>query len=131
MKKLTLGFMFVMFSFSGFAQEMTCLDKLLPYSRFSGHHTVLKEEWYDGKDVLDFESARAAVTFLTNSKLLCRPGEAVIKIEPVCGTIVPDISQSNSCFVFTNLGHFVINRDNGRNTNFIFTKDKKFSGQPD
>jgi hypothetical protein len=131
MKNVCFGFMFVMLSLSAFAQEITCLDRLLPFSRFSGHHTIAKEEWYDGKDALDIESAASAVTFLANSKLLCRPNEVVIKIEPVCGPMIADLPQSNTCFVFTNLGHFLIIRDNGRNTNIIFTKDKKFSGQQD
>lgn len=131
MKKLSTGFLLLTFCFSGFAQEMSCLDKLLPYSRFSGLHSVTKDEWYDGKDALDPESAKNVVTFLVNSKLLCRAGEFVIKLEPTCAYLLPDIPQSNSCFVYTNFGHFLVNRDNGRNVNLIFTKDKRFSGPAD
>lgn len=131
MKKTGLGLLLLMFTFISYAQEMSCLDKLLPYSRFSGLHTMTKAEWYDGKEALDAESARQAVTFLINSKLLCKPNEVVIKIEPVCQSLIADISQSNSCFVFTNVGHFLMNRDSGRNTNLIFSKDKKYSDQMD
>lgn len=131
MKKMCVGLLLLITSVSSFAQGMTCLEKLLPYSRFSGLHTVSKEEWYDGKEVLDSEGAKAAITFLIHSKLFCQPGESIIKIEPVCSQQIEDIQQSQSCFVYTNLGHFVLNRDNGRNINFIFTRDKRFSGQLD
>lgn len=118
-----------MISLSTFAQEITCLEKLLPYNRYSGVHQVTKDEWTDGKEVLDVEGARTALMFLTNSKLLCRQNEITIKVAPVCGQQLADLPQSNSCFVFTNLGYFIISRDFGRNTNFIFSKDKKFSEQ--
>jgi hypothetical protein len=128
MKKFCLGLLLLITSASGFAQVMTCLEKLVPYSRFAGHHTVAKEEWYDGKEFLDADGAKAAITFLLHSKLLCKTNEVVIKIEPACSHQIEDIQQSLSCFVYTNLGHFVLNRDNGRNINLIFTRDKRFSG---
>lgn len=126
MKILSLGLLFLLFSTAGFAQ-VTCLDKLLPSSRYSGLHHMTRDEWNDGKDVLDAESARAALTFLTNSKLLCGPKDVVIKVEAECTSVIKDIPQSNTCFVFTNLGYFILSRDTGRNVNFIFTKDKSFS----
>lgn len=127
MKKLTILFIVFILHASAFAQELTCLDKLLPFSRHSGMHQLAKEEWYDGKEGLDAESAKAALTFLTNSKLLCKPNEIAIKVFPVCSSIIADLTQSNTCFVYTNVGYFVISRDNGRNVNFIFSKDKRFS----
>lgn len=115
------------FSIASFAQEMTCLDKLLPFNRYSGLHQVTKDEWSDSRDVFDAETAKNVMTFLTNSKLLCRQGEVVIKVQAECSTTVPDLAQSYSCFIFTNVGYFVITRDNSRNFNFIFSKDKRFS----
>lgn len=114
-------------SATAFAQEMTCLDKLLPFNRYSGLHQLVKEEWTDAKEGLDAESARGALTFLTNSKLLCKTNEMVIKIDPVCTLTITDLPQSNSCFIFTNLGYFVVTRDSGRNVNFIFSKDRRFA----
>lgn len=127
MKKLTILFIVFILHASAFAQELTCLDKLLPFSRHSGMHQLAKEEWNDGKEGLDAESAKAALTSLTNSKLLCKPNEIAIKVFPVCSSIIADLTQSNTCFVYTNVGYFVISRDNGRNVNFIFSKDKRFS----
>lgn len=127
MKKALIVFIAFTLSASAFAQEMTCLDKLLQLNRYSGFHQLVKEEWTDAKEGLDAESAKAAVTFLANSKLLCKTNEMVIKVEPVCSSIVADLPQSNSCFVFTNLGYFIATRDNGRNVNFIFSKDKRFA----
>jgi hypothetical protein len=118
------------FSLSAFAQELTCLDKLLPFNRHSGLHQVLRDEWSDGKEVLDTEGAEAALKFLTNSKLLCRTGEVVVKLAGTCSQTVADLPQSNTCFIFTNLGYFVLSRDNVRNINFIFSRDKRFSEQP-
>lgn len=126
MKRLSIGILLVLFSSVGFAQQMTCLDKLLPYNRHSGLHQLTKEEWTDGLETLSAENAKVAVTFLTNSKLLCKTGEVVIKVDPICSFTVPDLPQSNTCFVFTNVGYFILSRDVGRNTNFIFSKDRRF-----
>lgn len=128
MKKLTLGFL-VLLSASAFAQELTCLDKLLPFNRYSGSHLLTKEEWTDNKDVLDSASAEAALKSLVGSKLLCKQTEVVVKVNPVCHTIISDIMQSNTCFIFTNVGYFSITKDNGKNINFVFNKDKRFSEQ--
>lgn len=127
MKKSFLGLFVLLFSTLSFASEITCLDKLLPFNRHSGLHQVTKDEWTDGKNTLDAETVKTAVHFLTNSKLLCRSGEVVIKVFPVCNQTIADLPQSNTCFVYTNLGFFVVSRDNGTNVNFIFSKDKRFS----
>lgn len=120
--------LFVLFSaLSAFAQDMTCLDRLLPFNRYSGLHQISRDEWSDGKEIMDAESAKNAITFLVNSKLLCRSGEFVLKVAPVCTTILADLTQSQTCFAFSNLGFLVVSRDNGRNINIIFSKDKKFS----
>lgn len=126
MNKLGIGFLFLLFSPIAFTQ-VTCLDKLLPANRYSGLHQLVRDEWNDGKEILDAESARNAVNFLTNSKLLCDPKDVIIKLEAECTPLVRDIPQSQTCFVFTNVGYFVLNRDSGRNINFIFSKDKTFS----
>lgn len=125
--KISFILMTIFFSLSGIAQEMTCIDKLLPYNRHSGLHQVTPDEWRDTRDVFDAETVKSALAFLTNSKLLCRNGEIAIKFQPECMTMIPDLPQSQSCFVFTNLGYFTITRDNARNLNFIFSKDKRFS----
>lgn len=126
MKKLTILFLIAL-SFSSFARELTCIDKLLPFNRNSGLHQVTKDEWNGTKEVLDTESAKEALNFLVNSKLLCKTGEVQIKVFPVCNLLTADIPQSNTCFAFSNLGYFVISKDNGKNINFIFSRDKKFS----
>lgn len=128
MNKLTLAF-FVFCSVSAFAQELTCLDKLLPFNRYSGSHLLTKEEWTDNKDTLDAESAQAALRSLVGSKLLCKQDEVLVRIAPVCHTVVADITQSNACFVYTNVGYFFITKDSGKNTNFVFSKDKRYSEQ--
>lgn len=114
-------------SLSTFATEITCIDKLMPYNRYSGLHQVTREELNDGKDNLDSETARTALAYLINSKLLCKSNEVAIKVYPVCTPVIGDIVQSNTCFVFTNLGYFILSRDGGRNVNFIFAKDKKYT----
>lgn len=130
MKYLSLILLAMLYTTVSFAQEINCVDKLLPYNRYSGLHQLTKDEWTDGKELLDAEGVKTAVTFLTNSKLLCKTNEVVIKVFPVCALTIADLPQSNSCFVFTNVGYFVVTRDTGRNTNFIFTKDKRFSELP-
>ena len=126
MKKLFIGLLGLTFSSLVLAQEMTCLDKLLPFNRHSGLHQITNDEWSDGKETLDSESAANALRFLTNSKLLCKTNEVTIKVQPICTATVADLPQSNICFTFTNVGYFVISRDNVRNINFIFSKDKRF-----
>lgn len=130
MKKTGIGLLLLILSSSSFAQGLTCLDKLLPYNRHSGLHQLTSDEWTDENEPLTPENASVAVTFLTNSKLLCRTGEVVIKLDPICGRTIQDLPESNSCFVFTNVGYFTLTRDHARNTNFIFTKDKRFSQAP-
>jgi hypothetical protein len=127
MKKISLIAIISLFSFSAFAQELTCLNKLLQYSRHSGLHQLSKEEWSDGKDYLDAEGARSAFKSLTGGKLMCKTGEVEIKIEPVCQQIIADLSASNICYLFSTLGYFIISKDNGSNVNFIFSKDKRFT----
>lgn len=125
MKSLT-ALLLCLFSFTTFAQEMSCLDKLLPFNRHSGLHMITRDEWNDGKETLNTENVTLALRFLINSKLLCQPNEVTIRVEPVCTQTVADLPQSISCFVFTNAGYFVATRDAGRNVNFIFSKDKRF-----
>lgn len=122
-----LAVTFLLFSKFSYSQSLTCLDKLLPYNKHSGLHQVTRDEWNDGKEGLDNESAKNALVFLTNSRLLCRADEVVIKVAPSCSQLLADLPQSQTCFAFTNLGYFVISKDNGRNINFIFSKDKRFS----
>jgi hypothetical protein len=127
MNKISTAILFLLFSLQALAQEMNCLDKLLPFNRHSGLHTLMKDEWYNGKDALDSEGANAALSFLINSKLLCKTADVVVKMQPTCQQVLADVPQSNVCFVYTNVGYFVISRDNVRNTNFIFSKDKRYS----
>lgn len=127
MNKALIAFIVFTLNLSAFAQEMTCLDKLLPYNKHSGLHLITRDEWNDGKEMLDSEGAKNVLAYLTNSRLLCKGHEVVIKVSPVCTPILPDLTQSNTCFIFTNLGYFIATRDNGRNVNFIFSKDKRFA----
>lgn len=131
MKKLLILITFLVLHASAFAQTMTCIDKLMPYNRYSGLHQLTKDEWNDNKESLDAEGAKVALLTLVNVKLLCKPNEVTIKVFPVCTTIIADLTQSTSCFAYTNLGYFVISRDNGKNVNFIFSKDKRFSDPAD
>ena len=127
MKKALIKIVFLLFSTSVLAQEITCLDKLLPYSRHSGLHQISKEEWNYDNEPLDGAGAMLAFKALVIGKLLCVPGEVKVKVDPICQPVIKDITQSNVCFLFTNIGYFFVTRDNGKNTNFIFSRDKKFS----
>lgn len=131
MKKLLILITFLVLHASAFAQTMTCMDKLMPYGKHSGLHQLTKDEWNDGKEFLDAEGAKVALLTLVNVKLLCKPNEVSIKVMPICSTIIADLTQSTTCFTYTNLGFFVLSRDNGRNVNFIFSKDKRFSDSAD
>ncbi len=113
-------------SLSAFSREITCLDKLLPFNRYSGLHHVDRDEWYDGQETLEPEGVSKGIAFLTNVKLLCKSEEVVVTVAPVCSVLIPELPQSNSCFVFTNVGYFVVSRDNNRNMNFIFSRDRRF-----
>jgi hypothetical protein len=113
------------------AQEMTCLDKLMPASRHSGLHTLSREECSRCTNGLDAGSASTAFHTFIRHKLLCRTNEIEVKIDPVCQWVTADVPESNVCFVYTNLGHFVINRDSNRTFNIIFTRSDRFGGQAD
>ncbi len=127
MKKLIIAAALSLTSVSSFAQGMTCLNKLLPYSRYSGLHQLTKEEWSNGKEGLDEESAKGAFNALVGGKLMCKSGEVSIKIQPDCKLLLSDIPQSNVCYLHTNLGYFFISKDSGSTVNFIFSKDKRFN----
>lgn len=131
MKNISVIVILFLLSLSAFAQEMTCQDKLLPQNRFSGVHIVSREEYNDGKDVFDADGAKSAWSFLVNSKLLCKKNEVVIKVQPICSTIMADLPQSQTCFLYTNLGYFIVSRDNSRNVSFIFGRDKRFADPAD
>ncbi|HXH73762.1 MAG TPA: hypothetical protein VNJ08_02285 [Bacteriovoracaceae bacterium] len=120
---LTLGLL----SIPAFAQDLTCLNKLLGFNRFTGHHHLPKEEWNDGRDMLNPENTMIALEALVRFKLMCKEGEMTVKVGAVCSQVLADIPQSNVCYVHTNLGYFVMSRDGGRNVNFIFSKDKRFA----
>lgn len=127
MKKMAFALLVIFFSLSIKAQQLTCLDKLLPVSRHSGLHQLSREEWNDGKDGLDSTNVVAAFNSLTGGKLFCRPGEIQIKVQPICQLVITDIPQSNVCYLHTDLGYFVVSRDNGKTVNFIFSKDKTYA----
>lgn len=124
--KIRLIALLSLFTYNAYSQDITCLDKLMPTSRHSGLHQLTKEEWSEITS-LDINNAKRAITVLTQNKLFCNANEVVIKVEPVCTNVIADIPQSNACFVFTNLGYFWITMDNGKNTNFVFSKDKRFA----
>ena len=109
------------------AEDLTCIDKLLPFSRHSGLHQMTKDDWSDSRDILDSETASLALHALVERKLLCKKGEVEVKLQPSCQTFHADIPQSNVCYLFTNLGYFILSKDSGKNINFIFSKDKRFS----
>jgi hypothetical protein len=127
MIKTIVGFLFLLVSFSSFADRINCLEKLLPYNRYSGLHQITREEWTDGGEILTADNAKTALRYLVFTKLLCKSSEVVIKVDPACSLTLQDMPQSNSSFAYTNRGYFIITRDSGRNTNFIFTKDRKFA----
>jgi hypothetical protein len=124
MGKLLLIFFF--WSLDARAQ-LNCLNKLLPFSSSSGQHQLTKEEWRDNKEQLDAASAEDGLKYLILKKLFCRPEELQIKINAHCLHIVRDIEQSNTCFVFTNLGYFIIAKDRAQTLNFIFSRDARFN----
>lgn len=126
MRKILVVIILLTSNLSSFARQMTCLDKLLPFNRHSGLHQVTADELPSLKQ-LEIDNSEIALNFLINSKLLCRSGEVTIKIRPTCNPIITDLPQSNVCFAFTNLGYFVISKDNAKNVNFIFSRDKRFS----
>lgn len=127
MNKLIFFVLSLFWSFQGFSQDITCLNKLLPYNRHSGLHHLASDEWSNAKDYLDPEQVTLSLNYLTQSKLFCRAGEMVIKIHPACTPILGDIPQSNTCFAYTNLGFFIISKDNNKNINFIFNRDKRYA----
>lgn len=128
MNKFFITFIFLLLTCSSFAQQMTCLDKLLPFNRHSGLHQLTNDEWNQKNNLsLDADVTESALKFLINTKLLCRNNEVVIKVRPTCSLVLPDINQSNVCFAFTNLGYFIISKDNAKNFNFIFTRDRRFN----
>lgn len=115
----------VLVSSTAFAQEMTCLDKLLPFNRHSGVHQITKDQCSVCTDTLDSAGARIALKSLVVSRLFCRESDLVLMMEPMCEVISADIPDSNTCYVKTNLGHFFITKDRARNFNFIFSKNAR------
>ncbi len=124
--KISLALLVLLGTLPTFAQEMTCLEKILTYSRYSGLHYLSRDEWSESADPLTVQSARAALNSLLGGKLLCDTNEYEVKGAPVCTTLMPDIPQSNVCYIYTNLGYFVVSKDNGKNVNFIFSRDNRF-----
>lgn len=123
--RIILALLFVLGTLPAVAQEITCLDKLLPNSRYSGLHHLNKEDWSDRSPVFNPEVVKLAFKALTEVKLLCKSGEIFMTIDPVCQPLLADVPESHNCFLSTNLGHFFVSRDAGKNINFIFNKDKR------
>lgn len=112
-------------SSAAFAQGTTCQNKLLGFNRYTGLHSLMKDEWTDNLSTLDPQTAVAAMDALVLGKLICRRGELTLSASPTCKQMISNDSFSTVCYAPTNLGHFVISRDIGKNLNFIFSKDKK------
>ena len=127
MNKFFLIFFLAFHLSSAQAQELTCLDKLLPNNRYSGIHQVMKEEWSDDSTELNNINAKTVLQYLLRSKLFCKDQEYKIAIEPFCTKLSADIQKSNTCFAYTSIGYFVFTRDLGKNTNFIFSRDKTYA----
>ena len=127
MNKFLLMTLLLVMTSGALAQELTCLDKLLPNNRYSGLHQVTKEEWNDGQPEFNNIGAKAALQFLLRSKLFCKDAEYKIVIDPFCSKMSPDIQKSTTCFAYTNLGYFTFTRDIGRIVSFIFSRDKTYA----
>jgi hypothetical protein len=104
------------------AANLSCIDKLLPSSRYSGTHQLSKQEWSDGKNELDPVAARQAIQALVFSKLLCKQSELSLTLEPSCSHMLADRDDSHVCYAETNLGYFFLTKDQGRTVNFIFSR---------
>lgn len=122
--KLFLALILSALSFSVIAQEMTCLDKLLPYNRHSGVHMLTREQCSGCVDVLNKDSAKMALKTLLNSRLFCNESDVTLTLDPICDFVSRDIPESNVCYLKTNLGYFFISKDYARNFTFIFTRNK-------
>ncbi len=122
--KLIFTLILSAFSFSVMAQEMTCLDKLLPFNRHSGVHMLTREQCSGCSDVLNKDSAKKALKTLLNSRLFCNESDVTLSLDPVCELVSRDLPDSNICFIKTNLGYFFVSKDYARNFNFIFTREK-------
>lgn len=127
MNKVLITLILSLFASGAIAQELTCLDKLLPNNRYSGLHQITKEEWQDTGTDFNNVAAKVALNSLLRSKLFCKETEYKIVIEPFCSFLAPDIAKSQVCFAYTSIGHFTFTRDSGKNVNFIFTRDKTYA----
>ena len=115
----------LLMSSTSFAQ-LRCVDKLIPVPRPSVAHYLLSTEWTGGQtDVItDGDAARAMNSFIFG-KLLCRTTEIEFATAPTCAQIDATIPDSLVCYVNSNLGHFIISQDSGKNLHIVFHKVKR------
>jgi len=111
-------------STSTFAQ-LRCADKLIPVPTPSAHHQLTSAEWTPGSDVItDVDVLRALNSFVFG-KLLCRTSEIEFPTMPTCAQVDATIPESLVCYASSNLGHFVISQDAGKNLHIVFHKVKR------
>ena len=118
------GFIFALLVTNSFAQEIRCLDKLLPFPRPSANHQLSKIDWTPSQEKLGPQEAKLALESLLYGKLFCSVKEIEIKSEAICHELLEGVGTTSVCVVSTNLGNFIVNKDYQNNANFTFLKDK-------
>jgi hypothetical protein len=123
-----LASLFLFGAVSTYAQEIRCIDKILPFPRPSAVHQLSKNDWTPSQEKLAPAEARIALESLLFGKLLCRSQEIEIKSEALCKDLIEAVATTSTCIIVTSLGNFTINKDYQNNANFIFIKDKNTIG---
>ena len=115
---------------SAFA-SMKCIDRLLPLPRHSAVHQLSTGEWarnqLDGIHELDANEATRAFNSLVYGKLFCEKSEIRQTSESSCVQLDSTQSETLSCYITTNLGFFIINRDYQNNANIIFQRYRRLN----
>lgn len=71
------------------------------------------------------DDATRAVMTLAFSKLLCRETEIEFPQIATCAPVDVNIPGSNTCYINSSLGYFIITQDSAKNANIIFNKTKR------
>ena len=108
------------------AQEVRCIDRLLPMPRPSATHQLSSNDWTGNNTTLNSEDARNALRALVFDRYFCNAEEIEIENNINCQQMDLNQNSSMTCYLTTSLGQFVLTKDSVQNVNIIFHRGRRF-----
>jgi hypothetical protein len=117
---MKLAWFLLLLSSVSYAQEILCIDRLLPIPRPSATHQLAYNDWTGAPGALNSDSAKLALEALVFEKLFCESSDIEFSTTVNCQQLDPNRITSTTCYSASSLGQFVLTKDGAQNVNIIF-----------